>query len=281
MADGEAWQQLAERLLDHGYPGGPETGVQVVLGGLPKEVDRLIPIPDGWRVVGSSLRRIHLGHPAQMLDVVVDADGSPAAALAAFAAAAEAAGWRPHEDDVPMPSGGFVPASRGADVRSFVQGELLLRALAVQRPGTSLDVRLLCNTQEMRQQRRAPHGVPLAASHMPPLRAPQGIELSPRGGGGSMDHYQSDATIDGSATVGELHAHFGAQLVDARWQLIHQGGDDRAAWSAWQLPDPGWHGVLMVLNPSGGRRTSLLLRVESAEEDRKDGWSFAEFAGYR
>jgi hypothetical protein len=38
------------------------------------------------------------------------------------------------------------------------------------------------------------------------------MQLSPRGGGGSMGHYQSDATIDGDARVAELHAHFAGQL---------------------------------------------------------------------
>ena len=61
-----------------------------------------------------------------------------------------------------------------------------------------------------------------------------------------MGHYQSDATIDGDATVAELHAHFAGQILAAGWQVIHQGGDDRAAWSAWQLPEDGWHGLLMV-----------------------------------
>ena len=280
VTDGEAWRELAQRLLDHGYRGGPETGVQVVLGDLPSEVAGLIQIPPGWRIVGSSLRRIDLGHPAQMVDVVIDAHGAPAAAVDDFAAAAEAAGWRSHEDERPM-QGGFVPGSGAGEMRSFEQGELLLRVVALQRSGTSLDIRVHCNTEELPRWRQAPHGIPEAAAHMPQLRAPHGTRLSPRGGGGSGDHYQSDATIDGQVAVADLHAHFATQLEGARWQLINQGGDDRAAWSAWQLPDQRWQGLLMVLNPSGSQRTALLLRVESSDEGHEGGMSFATLASFR
>ncbi len=275
MTNGEAWHELAERLLNHGYPGGPETEVHLWLGELPKEVAGLIPIPGGWRVVGSSLRRLDLGYPAQMVEVVVDADGEPAEAVANFAAAAEAEGWQPHQEERPV-QGGFVGGSGAGEVRSFQQGELLLRVAAVERPGRLLDIRLSANTEELRRWRRARHSVPEAAAHMPQLRAPHGMRLSPRGGGGSMDHYQSDATVDGDAAVGDLHTHFARQLEGAQWQLRHQGGDDRAAWTTWQLPDQAWHGFLLVLRATGSRRATLLLRVEAADDDHRDGASFAE-----
>jgi hypothetical protein len=277
VTNGEAWHELAKRLLDHGYPGGPETQVHLWLGELPDEVAGLIPVPSGWRVVGSSLRRLDLGHPAQTVDVVVDADGESAAAVANFAAAAEAGGWQPHQEERPV-HGGFVGGSGSGEVGSFQRGDVLLRVTAIQRPGRRLDIRLHCNTEELRQRRRAPHAVPEAAAHMPQLRAPDGMRLSPRGGGGGMDHYQSDATVDGDATVGDLHTHFARQLEGAQWQLSHQGGDNRAEWSTWQLPDHAWRGFLLVLSATRSRRAALLLRVEAADDDHEDDASFAEIA---
>lgn len=59
------------------------------------------------------------------------------------------------------------------------------------------------------------------------------------------------------------------------WQVIHQAGDNRTAWSAWQLPEDGWHGLLIVLNPSRRRRTSQLLRVEADDEEHGAGVAVA------
>jgi hypothetical protein len=88
-----------------------------------------------------------------------------------------------------------------------------------------------------------------------------------------MDDYQSNATFLGDVAVSELHAHFAGQLESADWRLTHQGGDERAAWSTWQLPGQDWHGFLLVLNAAGSRRASVLLRVEAADRDRPDGSS--------
>ncbi|MBV8196005.1 MAG: hypothetical protein JOY80_10835 [Candidatus Dormibacteraeota bacterium] len=262
------WRSLAERLLNHGYPGGPEVSVDVVLGGLPSDVAP-IPTPPDWKVFGSSLRRMDFGHPAQMLDVVIDAEGSAASAIANFAATAAAAGWQARDEEGPIP-GGFASAAPGEAAR-FERGDVLLRVIAIQRDDASVDIRIHGNTEEIARSRRAPHGMPQAAMHLPTLLAPQGTRLNLRGGGGSDDHYQQDAVIDSSLRVSELHGHFAGELRTAGWQLVHEGGDDRAAWSTWRVPGEGWDGFLLVVNAAGGRRSSLLLRVEAASEGQGSG----------
>jgi hypothetical protein len=272
VAEENAWRGLAERLLNHGYPGGPEIAVEVVLGGIPGDVAAPIPIPHSWRVVGSSLRRMDFGHPAQMLDVVIDAEGTAASAIEEFAAAAPSAGWRPREEQGPV-RGGFVSGTDG-DARSYERGDVVLRVVAIQRPGMPVDIRIHANTEEIPRSRRAPHGIPEAAAHLPTLRAPPGTRLGSGGGSGSDDHYQQDATIDTELRVAGLHRHFAGQLEAVGWHSLHQGGDDRAAWSTWALPDEQWQGLLLVLNAFAGRRSTLLLRVEAANHRHGDGNSF-------
>jgi hypothetical protein len=207
-----------------------------------------------------------------MLDVVIDAEGTATQSLTDFAVAAGAAGWQPHEDQGMR--GGFVPRTDG-EVRSFERDDVVLRVFAMQRDERSVDIRIHGNTEEIPRSRRAPLGIPEATQHLPTLRAPEGVRLAPRGGGGGQDHYQHYATIDADLTVADLQSHFSSQLEAAGWRLLHRGGDDRAGWSMWRLPDEHWHGLLLVLNPSGGRRSSLLLRVEAAEEGRGSGSSFS------
>jgi hypothetical protein len=207
-----------------------------------------------------------------MLDVVIDAEGTAVQALTDFAAAAESAGWQPHEEPGPM-RGGFVPRTDG-EAQSFERGDVVLRVVAMQRDERSVDIRIHGNTEEIPRSRHRPRGIPEAGQQLPRLAAPQGVRLAPRGGSGGQDHYQQNATTDGGLTVADLQNHFSGHLEAAGWSLLHRGGDDRAAWTTWRLPDDQWLGLLLVLNPSGGPRSSLLVRVEAADEGRAGGSGF-------
>lgn len=274
MTNDEAWRELAQRLLvnlrNH------DTRVQVVLAGIPEEAGGVVPIPSGWHVVGSNLRRIDVGRPVLMLEVIIDADETtPAAALALYASEAAAAGWKTPQDKRRR-FGAFLPGD--PEELQFQQGGLWLRVSAVQRAGASLDVRVHCTNSHPPRAPGAARGAGDGMAALPSLRVPHGQRLSGSGSSGGVDHFQSDATIDGDTTVPELHAHCAVQLEGAHWQLIDQSGDHRAHWSVWELPDQRWRGLLIVLNPFGTRRASVLLRSEAADKDEEDGASFTVLA---
>src|SRR5579864_813448 len=173
MPDENAWKELAERLLNLGHPGGADVDVEVALGGIPRGVTTAIPIPEGWRVLGSSLRRMDFGRPAKMLDVVIDAEGTATEAVADFGASAEAARWQVHEEQGPI-RGGLVSGNDG-EARSSERGDVVLRVVALQRYEGSVDIWIHGNTEEIPRSRRAPHGIREATNHLPTLRAPQGL----------------------------------------------------------------------------------------------------------
>jgi hypothetical protein len=260
--DAEDWQELAERLLHHPYPGGPSSDVQVFFQRLPEEFLTGVPTLNGWRLLGGALHSHGDGRPA-FLQAVLDARGSSSELLNAYQSELLADGWSVFEAPRPM-HGGFVSGVTG-DAGTYRRGGdgPVLMVTVVERKDMPADVRLRLDWELPQRMPRTPHGLPRGAELMPALRPPSGVMLSGQTGGGGDDGWNSNAIAVTDLPVAELESQLSAQLVQAGWTRREGSADEVVAWSSWRVPhEDEWRGLLLVLAAfSPGHRT-LMLRIE-------------------
>jgi len=264
-------QELAERLLAMPYPvptgQQPSPTVQLLPGQVPDALPFTLTLPPGARVVGSMVRS---GGPIAGTTVVLDAPGTREDVLAFYQRDLEAQGW--HAAAVgPYPSSGGFQVSGPGISPTYCQGpsDPSLTVTVFARPTGPNDVRLstsaspgLCSVPA---PPASPPPMPLAATLLPRLTPPAGVELQPGSSfGGGSNRWSSEATAETSRSPAELEAHFAAQLAAAGWTRQSGGADERLAWSAWTLPDEGdWSGLLLVAAWPKADRRLLSVRVES------------------
>ena len=100
-----------------------------------------------------------------------------------------------------------------------------------------------------------------------PPRAARGL---PGGSGGRWepDGAYSHATLQTDLALTALASHYHAQLEEAGWHLVEQGGSGPQAWSSWRFSDGEgrpWAGTFSVLRLTGPS-TRYLLQVHAGIE---------------
>lgn len=223
---------------------GIEDASALTIGGSPS-TELLALLPPEAAVLGTLVQSFYInGDPIQQERVLGRTAASPEAAAADYTSRVPA-GWRIPEPYEPV-GRGFV-SSRG-DGRSAAQVDLCSEGASGhvasvefgERPGGGSYVtasrwaasRWLgdpCSSPEERAA-RYPEGFPDDLSQqLPVLRAPQGVRLDETGGGGSGDYHVSSATLYSDAAIGDVAAHFGAQVEAAGWtERTGAVGDDLA-----------------------------------------------------
>jgi hypothetical protein len=263
-------QELAERLLAAPFPGPPgpqETTVRLLPGQVPDDLPFALALPPGARVVGSMVRS---GGPLSGVTVVLDAPGTRDDVLAFYERELQAQGWQAAPTG-PFPSGGGFQVNRPGLGTTYCQGATgpSLTITLYSRPAGPNDVRLstsaspgLCTVPSPPVS--APQ-MPQAATLLPRLTPPSGVELQGGGGGGGgPNRWSSEATAETTRSPAELEAYFAELLAAAGWTREDGGADGGLAWSAWTIPAEGdWRGLLMVVQWPEGDRRLLSARVES------------------
>ena len=273
-------RELAERLLSPPFagPGGQAARPRLLLGALPPELPLDLPLPPGSRLVGSAVRpsfgREGPDSPPSGLSiaVVLDAPGAPADIIRFYQEALGSQGWSaPSPAD--RPPGGFLPSSISTSSSSFCRspaGPWLSVIVLPQAAGPS-DVRIDVDTGNPgpceSQPDPRPPGAPPGFDRLPPLAAPPGVQVMPRGGGGGDGFAESRAVAVTDRPAADLEAHYAAQLAAAGWSRLAGGTEGPVAWSVWGVPGEGsWYGFLFVLEEPGQNRRSLYVYVVSAAE---------------
>jgi hypothetical protein len=251
--------ELVQRLLIYPYPEGP-TDVELLPGRLPDAQVAEIPIPRDARLVGSAIYR--RGRDVSSVDIVTQIDRDTVAVTREYEAQLRSTGWEIFERIGGI--GGFVPSDFAPRRFTRVRGGPALIVDAIERGGDATELRLGLDWG-VRQQVPRSHG-PEIMQHVPSLVAPPGVHVDGGGGGGGDSNWTSSGTARTDMPVGELEGYFAAQLSHAGWTRITGNRDDRAAWSAWNVPVHNrWIGLLMVVS-FDSRERSLALYVQGPQQ---------------
>jgi hypothetical protein len=277
-SDENLLRDLAQRLLTHPHPEG-RTSVELFLRRFPDSLPLELPLPSASKLVGGAL------HARQqrptLMEAVLDADGEPDEAVAAYERELAEHGWNAFEQFGGM-GGGFVPGGMGIG-RTFRRGDEgpVLMVAATTREAKQTDLRLRLDWEIIRHlPEMRMHGRPEGADRMPALHPPEGIPLRGGGGGGGGGSWHSEASLETDLPVAELQSHFAKQLERAGWNRFAGSSDDVVGWSSWRLPgEGGWHGILLVLAARPGN-PFLYLRIE-ANEPRDGGGHIASMSSFR
>jgi hypothetical protein len=114
-----------------------------------------------------------------------------------------------------------------------------------------------------------PHGMGGFPDVLPPLDAPDGVDLMPGGGyGGSGGSWTTSGAAYTKLGARELVDAFSAQFGAAGAVAVGSGGDDVVAWSEWKLAKEPWQALLLAFGR--GERKELQLRVEREDYRRRE-----------
>jgi hypothetical protein len=116
---------------------------------------------------------------------------------------------------------------------------------------------------------------------LPPLDAPDGVELMPGGGyGGGGGSWTTGGAAYTKLGARELVDAFAAQFETAGARKIGSGGDDVVAWSEWKLAKEPWSALLLAFGRD--ERKELQLRVEREDyRKREDALRRGMASGWR
>ena len=264
--DEGAWRELAERLLQHRYPGAPDSRVEVVMGELPNGWPADLPLPRGARLLGSIAASLGDSKSA-FAEAVLDADDTPRNVLSSYRGELESTGWAVVETPRP-PRFAFSSGGTGEIERqSFLRKDdgPLLTVTVVTRSGSPSDVRLRLDADVRRPPPQHSDFLARVTERIPNLRAPAQVLVSPSGGGGGGErHWTVHGTALTEMAVGDLETHFSSQLSEAGWTRLGGGNDGVVAWSSWRLPgEQVWKGVLLIHAAFFEGERALFLRVEA------------------
>ena len=268
-ASADQLRELATRLLTppYGGPTGQAETVSLLPGQLPNDPAFDLSVPPGGRVVGSAVYAA--GGTTAAVDIVVDAPGNASDVETFYQRVLTGRGWSDSAYKG-MPLGGFQP-NQGPITRFFCApaGPGFLQLSVLARTGSPNDVRLhaeLTTPGPCGINAGIPTGPP-GYDKLPPLYAPNGVQLQSAGpgGGGPLPRASSSAEATTELSVSDLEAHFAQQLQAAGWTRLDGGAQGSLAWSTWQVPGPGgWQGFLYVVQGPGQHRRDLYVQVESS-----------------
>lgn len=276
MNEDERYRDLAERVLGRSADGSE---VSVTLDAAPPEANGRIHLPPGTRVIGGVVRR----PMGDILSIAVQIASSldPKTLGDAVRALYEADGFRPAPMNGPMP-GGFRPTGFGGMGGSVLcQGEdgpwinSAARAAASGSEGS-----IVWNAPSPGGGPCTPrvHGMAYP-DVLPPLEAPEGVELVLSGGsGGGSASWTTNAVAYTKLGARDLVAAFAPQLNAAGATTLGSGGDDVVGWGQWKLAKDPWQATLIAFGRD--ERKDLQLRTER-EDGRKREEAMRRGAGWR
>ena len=259
-ASGEVPEELALVLL-----GIQEPEDRIFVGSPPAEVLAVVPILPGGSVVGGVTRE---GGGTLVLEV----DDGIEAALSAYAAAMEDAGWE--YETGPGFRGGFV-ASRRSTSGVWCGSTHSLRTSALTRNDVDyLSIRFYrlepgptpCENARLRGQRGPGH-----ALTVPTLQPPTGAEVSIRGGGGSSHRIDMEVLVRTSLGASELFEHYARQLGRSGWTSTAESSDRQVSIGLWSTQDDLGNpavGVFATWAFPGDDEYWAWIRLERAEQAR-------------
>jgi hypothetical protein len=267
VTDAERYRDLAERVLGRSAHG---TELSLTLDGSSPELDGRIRLPEGTRVVGTIVRR-PTGEIASV-GVYVESALDPKAFGEGVRRLYEADGYTPGP-----PQGGPRGGFRSAGMRSM-SGGVLCRGedgpwihssgRAVSGGGSEGVVVWNGPAAGAGPCVPRPHGTPFP-DVIPPLDAPEGVDLLPGGGyGGGGGAWTTGGAAYTKLTARELIDAFAAQLEGAGASQLGSGGDDVVAWSEWKLAMEPWQALLLAFGRD--ERKELQLRVEREDHRKRE-----------
>lgn len=267
MNEAERYRDFAERVLGRSADG---TEVSLTLDGLPPEAEGRIRVPDGTRVTGCVVRR-PIGEVASVAAYVASSL-EPKAFGDAVRSLYEADGYRPAPPQLGPMGGGFRPSA----MRSMTGGILCrgedgpwIQSSGRAATGGSECVIVWngplagggpCSPR--------PHGMQFP-DVLPPLDAPDGVDLLPGGGyGGGGGSWTTSGAAYTKLNARELVDAFSAQFVATGARTLGSGGDDAVAWSQWRLTKEPWEALLLAFGR--GERKELQLRVDREDYRKRE-----------
>lgn len=266
MNEADRYRDLAERVLGRSPDG---TEVSLTLDALPPEAEGKIKLPDGTRVLGGLVRR-----PMGELLSIAAYVASPLDAKAfgnAVRALYQADGYRQPPPPQGM-MGGFQPSAMGMMGWSVLcQGEDgPWMSSSARATGSGCEGSIVWNAPAAGAGPCSPrpHGGSGFPDVLPPLEAPEGVELLPGGGGGGGSSWTSNSTAYTSLNARDLVSAFAPQLDAAGAQNLGSGGDDVVAWSQWKLAKEPWQASLVAFGR--GERKELQLRIEREDYRKRE-----------
>lgn len=244
-----------------GAPFGPAGAPEVLVGGIPAEITRVLPLPDEARVVGS------LVYPAYSVSAVA-VPGAGAAVRDDWIARLLGAGWTRYEHP---PQGGF--ESNPVEGLQFCMGESETLNLDVsENPRGGSYVLVMHPTSRPYSICRYREGMDTQRdeSLVPSLAPPRGAVALGSGSGFGGDEWYARARIRTDLTMGELVEHYGAQLREHAWEVTGRTSGAGVGAEVYRVTDSegaAWHGVLVVSSPAGESDHFLSLRLTRIERE--------------
>ncbi|MBE2271846.1 MAG: hypothetical protein IAE80_26670 [Anaerolinea sp.] len=220
---------------------------RVYVGALPEDLPFDIPLPDGTRVIGSSVDLGSLDNGQVYLDVPLPTQEAVDFYRAAFLGGAD--GWREQPDQ--MGGGGFTQAQTAPANFCSGDGDTLLSLIAVEGNTGMTHVNLYwqeayssaCSDDLADRSGMLPT--------LPRLDLPSGARIvaSSSGGGVTNSGYVS-AAIQTDLSTADIAAHLSDQLEELGWTLTNDHTVDGSTASTWTLTDEDgddWTGVLIIV----------------------------------
>lgn len=233
---------------------------EVMVGRIPDQTARVLPLPDDGRIIGSL---VYPGHSMSAVAV----PGSQGTVRDDWTERLLETGWTRYEH----PSrGGF--ESSPAEGLQFCMGDSVTLNLGVMknpRGGSYVTVMHPTGSRySVCQQRERSGFMREQESLIPSLAPPAGAIALGSGFGGGGDERHARARIDTDLTVDELVDHYGSQLREAGWDSRSRTGAPGVAVETFRVTDPegaAWHGVLIASTPDGESDREALLTLTRVE----------------
>ena len=262
--DEPALREFIARALDYPSPEGTD-GLTVLIGALPESLPLELPVPQGSRVIGSTIRDSQLGGT----EIVLDVDLPPDGVLGFYQEELLRAGW---EEAPQQPyGGGFVSASWPTANFCLNQDEAQISINAFEIPDEATDVRLHIQSPVQYSacdpQVYGPYDE--GSATIPELVSPSGSVVQSGGSSSGDGMADTSAVLQTELSPGELASQYADQLVEIGWTQAAQEAVPELAWSSWSMTDEegrAWSGLLLVAaNPVVSDRVFAWFRVERAD----------------
>jgi len=262
--DEAALREFIGRALDYPSPEGTD-GITVLIGALPESLPLELPVPQGSRVIGSTIRGSEMGGT----EIILDIDMPPEGVLGFYQEELLRAGW---EEAPQQPyGGGFVSASSPTANFCLNQDEAQISINAFEIPDKATDVRLHIQSPVQYSacdpQVYGPYDE--GSAMIPELITPQGSVVQSGGSSSGDGMADTSAVLQTELSPGELASQYAGQLAEIGWTQAAQEAVPELAWSSWSTTDEegrAWSGLLLVAaNPVVSDRVFAWFRVERAD----------------
>jgi hypothetical protein len=303
-ANGDLLRELAARRAGtgrHALPGETEN-VTLLPGRLPDNLPVRLTVEGSDRLIGSVASQVE-GQPAGW-DIVLDTNRPVAEVVAGYERVFNEQGWQPLTQHPLFPVERGFRAAPPPGMPDLSALPTALREQMARMQAFRPEQRIFCApvgtgtlTLDVRPRPSAPTDVLIrldvgkrslcamaqqmessVIDRMPALIAPQGIRLTPHGGGGSDEEWTSQARAVTDERAADLAAHFAAQLEAAGWIRQAAGAAEPVAWSTWTVPgNPEGYGFLYVLEKPGTSRRDLYVEITASTDPAAGtggGWGY-------